>query len=269
MHSISSTVFEDDIKFLLSFERRCSVSGILRLRIGAFSCVTWRPLSCLGEVSPRAFSVCRHQRPYNHHWYTKLKLLAFRMAGRLTVVHAAPSRPRTSSMPFTLPDGPAKPPQRGRIHRSSHVLLLFLLLHALVVLLQPHAALSQSASSSPTPATLCPDTSWFYYTDVDFTEGHDSCYKISGTSDSWTMARNACPYGGHLITFAGTSKSSGLFYSVYSNLGSTISANAAWVGCSQDAGATSTTSGWSWVDGTSNANLNVGAGALLLLLSAS
>ena len=131
--------------------------------------------------------------------------------------------------------------------------------------LGPSAAATSSATPSVTPSVSrsspCPTGSsdaWTWYID-DGTEGFDSCFLLSSaTSGSLTGAAALCPPGSHLITFGGSEKSSGLFYSVISTYQGVMSGSGVtpWVGCKQSIAAARVGEGWSWIDGTDSTNLN-------------
>ena len=97
----------------------------------------------------------------------------------------------------------------------------------------------------------CP-SGWTLYTDSG-TEGRDSCLFVSGTAQSsWAAAATACPAKSHLLTIAGSSKTSGLAATAFAMSTTTNK----WAGCSQSSTAASRGSGWSWMDGTPSTNLN-------------
>ena len=68
----------------------------------------------------------------------------------------------------------------------------------------------------------------------------------------------ACPSGGHLATFKGTSKTSGLFNAVITTYQGLLTTQ--FVGCYQTASGSSPGHNWTWIDDTPAANLNCGDG---------
>lgn len=119
-----------------------------------------------------------------------------------------------------------------------------------------------SLSPSATPASPCPnDGTWHWYQD-DGTEGHDSCWKSGATSGNWATDRDTKCGPGHLITFGGSSKFTGLYAAIlyhYRRRDDRLLAFS--IGCSQSHAATSTGQNWTWVDGTPASNLNCGPGS--------
>lgn len=98
--------------------------------------------------------------------------------------------------------------------------------------------------------SLCPP-GWLYYKD-DGTEGTDSCiqrYPVVG--GNWNRAM--CGFGSHLVTFRGSSKTSGL-----SALVTASGTGSSWLGCVQSGSSSQVARGWTWVDGTPADNLNCG-----------
>lgn len=95
---------------------------------------------------------------------------------------------------------------------------------------------------------------WSLYVD-DGSEGRDSCVKTENvTSQQWSDAAAACPTTSHMLSVTsaqGMLVTTGLMPFV----GNALTAPA-YVGCSQDSGATQVNAGWSWADGTNASNLN-------------
>ena len=118
---------------------------------------------------------------------------------------------------------------------------------------------------SPTPNTLsivsmcetevssqCP-SGWAFYSDVNGSEGYDSCVLVStSTAASWTAASNSCTSGSHLLTVKSPVATSGLLTFATSLVASSENL---YVGCSQATGASERGTGWTWIDGTDATNL--------------